>query len=70
MWYVFAKKKFDTAIAALWLSPDDVKSLGVEANWTKKCEQTIDDEYHITMMYLGSLDQIEGKKDKIEKNKI
>lgn len=68
MWYVFAKKKFDTAIAALWLSPKDVNALGIEANWTKNCEPCKNDEYHVTMMYLGSLDQIEGKKDLIEKS--
>jgi 2'-5' RNA ligase len=70
MWYRFSKKKYDSAIVALWLSPDDVKKIKINhknIDWEEKDTPSEKDEFHITLMYLGDLVDIKKDRDTIEK---
>lgn len=66
MWYKFSKKKYDTAIVALWFKSKDIKGLKIKHKLTKK-DLTKTDEFHVTLMYLGDLSDIKIKKFSIEK---
>jgi len=65
MWYRFSKKKYDSAIVALCFSPQDIKKLKIKHNLTKD-EIVPSDEYHVTMMYLGKLKDLQKDKKHIE----
>lgn len=66
MWYKFSKKKYDTAIVALCFKPKDIKGLKIKHKLTKK-DLTKSDEFHVTLMYLGDIEDIKTKKFSIEK---
>lgn len=70
MWYKLAKKKFDTAIVALWLKPEDVKSLGIKKLTWSGGEKSKNDEFHVTMIYLGELSKINRAKIRQKIKKI
>lgn len=64
MWYK-KSKKYNTAIVALWFKPKDIKNIKIDHNF-KKREVTENKDFHITLMYLGELKDIEDKKSSIE----
>jgi 2'-5' RNA ligase len=66
VWYKFSKKKYDTAIVALCFKPKDIKGLKIKHKLTKK-DLTKSDEFHVTLMYLGDIEDIKTKKFSIEK---
>ena len=66
MWYKIAKKKYDSAIVALWFKPSSIKSLKIKHNLPKQ-DVTNPDEFHVTMMYIGDLKDIKKDRAVIEK---
>jgi len=66
MWYKLAKKKYDSAIVALWFKPASIKSLKIKHNLPKQ-DVTDSKEFHVTMMYIGDLVDIKKDKPVIEK---
>lgn len=66
MWYKESKKKYTSAIVAIWFDKNDIDSLKLKHNISKS-EFTNDEEFHITLMYLGELSDIKKDRGVIEK---
>ena len=64
MCYKFSKK-YDTAIVALWFKPEQIKKLKIKHKLDKD-GVTDPEEFHVTMMYLGKLIDINKDKKIIE----
>ena len=67
MWYKFCKKKYDSAIIALWFKPESIANLNIKHDLDKK-ELSGPEEHHVTMMYIGNLDEIKKDRKLIEKS--
>jgi hypothetical protein len=65
MWYKLAKK-YDSAIVALWFKPSSIKKLKIKHNLLRQ-DITDSKEFHVTMMYIGDLVDINEDKPVIEK---
>lgn len=66
MWYKESKKKYTSAIVAIWFDKSDIDSLKLTHNISAS-ESTKDEEFHITLMYLGELSDIKKDRRLIEK---
>lgn len=65
MWWKICKKKYTSAIVALWFDPQQIKKLNIKHDFKK--EYVVDNQsYHITLMYLGDLSDIGSSKKLIE----